>query len=254
MIGVFRDNGVRYRFLLAVFCCYIPLAVGLGLWSWHQGALAMSLWPVFIAFGVLGWTLIEYALHRYVLHLRLQQSVVQRIIERLHLGHHREPRDEAKVTVPVYASLPVAGALLGIFRGMAGSWEVGGLLMIGSIAGYLWYEVVHFRIHCGTKRGRWLRWQRTNHLFHHYRNQDRCFGVTTPLWDWVSCTGREGLESSRPLRPRVISGAQRSFLKIVDNMASTENLGKCMPLRGMTAKAGQPRPDNDEHSISGDDT
>jgi hypothetical protein len=68
--------------------------------------------------------------------------------------------------------------------------------------------VVHFRIHCGTVRGRWLRRQRTNHLFHHHRNQDRCFGVTTPLWDWICRTGRERLESGPPFRPRALSGAR----------------------------------------------
>lgn len=199
MTGAFRDNRVRYRFLLGVFCCYVPLAVGLGLWSWHQGTLPGSLWPAFIALGMLCWTLIEYALHRFVLHMRLQAMAVQRSIERLHLGHHWEPRDEAKVTVPVYGSLPIAGALLGVFRLIAGSWEVGGLLMIGSIAGYLWYEAVHFRIHCSTRRWRWLRWQRTNHFFHHFTDQGRCFGVTTPLWDWVCGTGRRGFESARHL-------------------------------------------------------
>jgi sterol desaturase/sphingolipid hydroxylase (fatty acid hydroxylase superfamily) len=184
---------VRYRFLLGAFGCYVPLAVGFGAWAWQQGMPPGSLWPVCIAVGLLCWTLIEYVLHRFVLHMRLQATAVQRAIERLHLGHHREPRDEAKVTVPVYGSLPIAVALLGVFRLVSGGWEVAALLMIGSIAGYLWYEAVHFRLHCSATGGPWLRWQRTNHFFHHFRDQHRCFGVTTPLWDWVFGTGRGGL-------------------------------------------------------------
>ena len=193
MTGACRDNSVRYRFLLRVFCCYIPLVVGFGYWIWQQGRLPGGLWPVCIALGVLCWTLMEYVLHRFVLHLRLQTMAVQRAIERLHLGHHREPRDEAKVTVPIYGSLPIAAALLGLFHLTTSSWEIAALLMIGSIAGYLWYEAVHFRIHCTAKHGRWLRWQRIHHSFHHFRDQHRCFGVTTPLWDWVFRTGRRGL-------------------------------------------------------------
>jgi 4-hydroxysphinganine ceramide fatty acyl 2-hydroxylase len=181
-------SSVRYGFLLSVFCCYVPLAVGLGLWSWHLGTVPGSLWPAYITLGVMSWTLIEYMLHRFVLHMRVDAMAVQRTVERLHLGHHWEPRDEAKVTVPVYGSLPIAGPLLGVFRLMAGSWEVSGLLMIGCVAGYLWYETVHFRIHCSTRRGRWLRRQRTYHFSHHYRDQGRCFGVTTPLWDWICGT------------------------------------------------------------------
>jgi hypothetical protein len=195
MAGASRHHGVRYRFLCSVFACYVPLALGLGLWTWQTGTLPGSWWPVCIVLGGLCWTLIEYVLHRFVLHMHLQAGAVQRTIERLHLGHHREPHDEAKVTVPVYGSLPIAAALLGVFRLMAGSWAVAASLMIGSIAGYLWYEAAHFRIHCSAKHGRWWRWQRANHFFHHFREQRRCFGVTTPLWDWVCGTGRRGLAS-----------------------------------------------------------
>jgi sterol desaturase/sphingolipid hydroxylase (fatty acid hydroxylase superfamily) len=203
MARVCRDHGVRYRFLLGAFGCYVPLAVGCGSWAWQQGMLPGSLWPVCIAVGLLCWTLIEYGLHRFVLHLRLQAMAVQRVIERLHLGHHREPRDEAKVTVPVYGSLPVAVALLGVFRLVSGSWEVAAVLMIGSIAGYLWYESVHFRLHCSATGGCWVRRQRATHFFHHFRDQHRCFGVTTPLWDWVFGTGRRGLTQHQRRAPHL---------------------------------------------------
>jgi sterol desaturase/sphingolipid hydroxylase (fatty acid hydroxylase superfamily) len=140
--------------------------------------------------GALGWTLIEYLLHRGLLHYHAQVAAIQNIIAKLHLGHHREPFDEAKITVPVSASLPIAFSLLGLFRLLAGSWEAAAVLLTGTIVGYLYYEVVHFRIHRGLRRGRLLDWQRANHLFHHYKDSDRCFGVTTPLWDWVFGTRR----------------------------------------------------------------
>ena len=62
--------------------------------------------------------------------------------------------------------------------------------MAGVIVGYLSYEVVHYAIH----RSRWFRhlfrpWVR-NHLYHHHKDDSRCFGVTSPLWDWVFRTGR----------------------------------------------------------------
>jgi sterol desaturase/sphingolipid hydroxylase (fatty acid hydroxylase superfamily) len=129
-------------------------------------------------------------LHRGLLHYHAQVAAIQHVIEKLHLGHHWEPLDEAKITVPVYASLPIALALLGLFRLIAGSWEAAALLMTGTIAGYLYYEVVHFRIHRGLKHRRLLRWQRANHFSHHYKDSDRCFGVTTSLWDCVFGTRR----------------------------------------------------------------
>jgi sterol desaturase/sphingolipid hydroxylase (fatty acid hydroxylase superfamily) len=133
-------------------------------------------------------------LHRFVLHMRTHTPAMRRAVEQLHLGHHREPWDEAKIIVPLYGSMPIAAALLGLFRFLTGSWEVAALLMIGCIGGYLSYETVHFHIHCHTTRGRWLRWQRRYHFFHHFKDQRRCFGVTTPLWDWVFGTALTGQE------------------------------------------------------------
>jgi sterol desaturase/sphingolipid hydroxylase (fatty acid hydroxylase superfamily) len=185
-----KRRNVRYRFLLSPFICYVPLAGGLSIWAWRDAALSEIAKPALMAAGLLVWTLIEYLLHRFLLHYRPQAPALLALVEKLHLGHHRDPRDEAKITVPVCASLPIAGGLLALFRLIAGSGEMAALLLVGSITGYLYYEMVHFWIHCGARRGRWLRQQLANHLFHHFTDQHRCFGVTTPLWDRLLGTHR----------------------------------------------------------------
>jgi 4-hydroxysphinganine ceramide fatty acyl 2-hydroxylase len=170
--------------------CYVPLTGVLSVWAWRDVELSEPVKPALVAVGLLVWTLIEYLLHRFLLHCRPQAPALLAIVEKLHLGHHRDPQDEAKITVPVFASLPIAGGLLALFRLISGSWEMAALLLVGSIAGYLYYETVHFWIHCGARRGRWLGSQRANHMFHHFRDQHRCFGVTTPLWDRLLGTYR----------------------------------------------------------------
>jgi sterol desaturase/sphingolipid hydroxylase (fatty acid hydroxylase superfamily) len=190
MTVTYKSQDVRYRFLLSPFMCYVPLAGGLCLWTWRDAALPEVAKPALMAGGILVWTLIEYLLHRFLLHYRPPAPALLAVVEKLHLGHHREPRDEAKITVPVYGSLPIAGGLLGLFRLMTGSWELAALLMTGSIVGYLYYEAVHFWIHRGARRGRWLKQRRAQHFFHHFTDQNRCFGVTTPLWDQVFGTSR----------------------------------------------------------------
>jgi sterol desaturase/sphingolipid hydroxylase (fatty acid hydroxylase superfamily) len=190
MTATGKSKDVRYRFLLSTFICYLPLANGLCLWAWHDVILPGAVKPVLVALGVLGWTLIEYLLHRFLLHSCPQASALREVVEKLHQGHHREPQDDAKITVPVYGSLPLAAAVLGLYRLMTGGWQIAALLMTGTIAGYLYYETVHFWIHRGAYRGRWLRQQRSNHFFHHFKDQARCFGVTTSLWDLVLGTDR----------------------------------------------------------------
>lgn len=182
---------VRYRYVLAPFIVYVPLTVSGFLWSVREGTLPMIPVPVFVALGVLAWTLLEYLLHRF-LHVGLQGTRIGDAMGTLHLGHHRDPTKEAKVTMPVYGSLPIAVVLLGLLRLIGGSWEASLLMMTGIVSGYLVYEAVHFRIHFGSKRGRVIAFQRAAHLFHHHQDHTRCFGVTTPLWDWVFGTRRVG--------------------------------------------------------------
>jgi dihydroceramide fatty acyl 2-hydroxylase len=190
MTVTYKSEGVRYRFLLSAFLCYVPLAVGCSLWGWRDAALPEVAKPALMVGGMLLWTLIEYLLHRFLLHYRPRAPALLAVVEKLHLGHHWAPHDEAKITVPLFGSLPIAGGLLGAFRLLAGSWPVAALLMAGTIVGYLSYEAVHFWIHRGARGGRWLRQQRANHLFHHFKDQTRCFGVTTPLWDLLWGTAR----------------------------------------------------------------
>jgi 4-hydroxysphinganine ceramide fatty acyl 2-hydroxylase len=190
MTVISNSQDVRYRYLLSPLICYVPLASGLSFWAWSDVTIPGIAKPAWLVAGMLVWTLIEYLLHRFLLHYRSQAPGLLAVVEKLHLGHHRDPLDEAKITVPVYGSLPIAGALLGLFRLLAGSWEVAALLMTGSIAGYLYYEAVHFWIHRGGRSEGWWGRRRAHHLFHHFKDQTRCLGVSTPLWDLVMGTHR----------------------------------------------------------------
>jgi len=190
MTVIYQRPAIRCRFLLRTCMCYVPLASGLALWAWPDAALPAVAKPALMALGMLVWTLMEYLLHRFLLHSRPHAPAFLSIVEKLHLGHHRNPQDESKITVPVSGSLVIASALLGLFRLMTGSWSMAALLMTGSIAGYLYYETVHFWIHCGAHRERWLKQRRVNHLSHHFKEQTSCFGVTTQMWDLILGTGR----------------------------------------------------------------
>ena len=185
-----QHQAIRYRFLLRTCVCYVALAGGLALWAWPAATLPEAAKPGLMALGLLTWTLIEYVLHRFLLHSRPQPPAFLSMVEKLHLGHHRNPQDERKITVPVSGSLPIACGLLGLFRLVTGSWPLAALLMTGSIAGYVYYETVHFWIHCGRRHDRWLGQRRANHLLHHFKHQTRCFGVTTQVWDQLLGTGQ----------------------------------------------------------------
>jgi dihydroceramide fatty acyl 2-hydroxylase len=183
-------QGVRYRYLIIPFVGYAPLTGGLFLWACRDVTIPDMAKPLWIVAGVLVWTLLEYLMHRFLLHSRPQTGGLATGLERLHLGHHRDPSDEAKITIPISGSLPIAGGLMGLFRLTTGGWGMAALLMSGCIAGYLYYEAMHFWIHRGGRGGRWLGPLRAHHLSHHFKDQTRWLGVSTPLWDLVMGTHR----------------------------------------------------------------
>src|SRR5262245_21944751 len=51
--------------------------------------------------GVLIWTLLEYALHRFVFHIQIpmQNAMLKQFVNAPHLAHHAAPRDPEKILV-----------------------------------------------------------------------------------------------------------------------------------------------------------
>jgi sterol desaturase/sphingolipid hydroxylase (fatty acid hydroxylase superfamily) len=140
-----------------------------------------------LAGGVLAWTLIEYALHRFGLHLPTRSPAWRVAYFLVHGHHHRAPRDAARTVATLWQS----GALLGLLASMA--WPALGALwgpeaprvwLAGVVLGYLAYEAVHLAAHHTRPRTPLLRALVRHHLAHHAQPGAR-YGISSPLWDWV---------------------------------------------------------------------
>ena len=136
----------------------------------------ITVWLTAVFSGVLMWTLVEYALHRFVFHYTP-------IMTELHDRHHRDPA--ALVGTPAWASLSFGMvALLSL-------WSVMGIglasaVTIGLLSGYLWYVLLHYAIHhWPARRGSYLYRAKRRHAWHHHRSAAGTFGVTTDIWDWA---------------------------------------------------------------------
>ena len=148
--------------------------------------LGMGMGALWFGIGILGWTLIEYGMHRFVLHWAGKPAGA-------HGRHHEAPKDLGYIAAPLYISVPVYGAIVAGLRLEWGGWIETGWIAAGVAAGYLAYEAIHYRSHHRPARTRLGRYWKRYHLLHHYRQEDRSFGVTSPLWDIVFGT-RSGPE------------------------------------------------------------
>ena len=134
----------------------------------------------FAAFTVAAasWTLLEYLLHRFLLH-RVAPFAA------MHGVHHDAPR--AYVGTPTWVTLGIIwlSVFVPAWRGV--SFNVASGLTAGVMMGFLWYGVVHHVIHYRRPRllSAWMVATTHRHLRHHYSAQPGNFGVTIPLWDYV---------------------------------------------------------------------
>lgn len=140
--------------------------------------------------GVLLWSLIEYGLHRFVFHITVRDPRWRDRLNGSHTVHHGEPANPDKLLVRPGYAIAISTALFFIlYTATRDAFAVAGLLS-GVWLGFLYYELVHYRVHTsGATRG-FIAAQRRAHFYHHYRDNHRAFGVTSPLWDFVFGTAR----------------------------------------------------------------
>ena len=170
-----------------VLLAFGPILVAAFAWSASLGQLVRAGAIAELAGGLLLWTLLEYVFHRFLFHIVPSAAWLRE--RQQHLLHHQTPEEPAYYVVPLWISLPVAVAVWALLRAAVGSWSRAALMTAGVILGYLAYEVVHYGVHAGGGGGRLVRFWRRHHFYHHYADDRRCYGFTTPLWDYVFGTG-----------------------------------------------------------------
>ncbi len=168
---------------------YGPLAIAGVLWNLVGVRPPCWGWAVLPVAGFLTWTLLEYVLHSQAFHASPWLPQL-RSVASSHLGHHEFPKDPTRIVARLSISMPLALVLFALFWVVLWNLKLAMLALAGLVAGYLAYEVIHYWIHIG-RRTRWLlRPLVKHHFYHHFKDDTRCYGVTTPLWDWVFRTNR----------------------------------------------------------------
>ncbi|MGE3176321.1 MAG: sterol desaturase family protein [Vicinamibacterales bacterium] len=132
--------------------------------------------------GLAGWTLIEYLLHRFVLH-------GLRPFSRWHANHHQRPR--ALICAPTILSATLVVVLVFLPALLwAGLWRACAFTL-GVVAGYLAYAITHHATHHWRAGSEWLKRRRRWHALHHRRTgHPGHYGVTSAFWDHVFGSAR----------------------------------------------------------------
>jgi cyclopropane-fatty-acyl-phospholipid synthase len=167
----------------ADFAAYGGVVVGLT-WLLLVGvppSQRLEILPLVMA-GLVGWTAVEYALHRFVLHGLPP-------FRGWHAQHHRRPT--ALISSPTLLSAALIAALV-----FVPAWALGGVwvacaLTLGLSAGYLAYAITHHATHHWHADNAWLKQRKRWHALHHGQvDSPCCYGVTSAFWDHVFRSAR----------------------------------------------------------------
>ncbi|MDR3488772.1 MAG: sterol desaturase family protein [Bradyrhizobium sp.] len=164
---LFRLVRLTRREYFADFWITPPLTVALAARSLVDGSGRS--WMLLFLAGWFFWTLYEYVAHRAAHHVPWLAD--------LHWLHHRNQKDYIALHPLVTLSMYLAIWLTFGFSHAA--------FAVGFSVGYIVYAGLHTAFHYGQVRaGDWL-WPLKRHHVAHHRFHDRCFGVSTTLWDWI---------------------------------------------------------------------
>lgn len=130
------------------------------------------------------WTLIEYFGHRYLFHAEFPGAWGARIHFLIHGVHHDHPNDPLRLVMPPLLSAPI------MLTALLVAWLIFGVplgfpVLLGFMLGYLIYDMVHYYVHHAEPKTRLGLSLRRLHMLHHFRDPERCFGVSAPWWDTV---------------------------------------------------------------------
>ena len=138
--------------------------------------------------GIFFWTLFEYLVHRFAFHFLAKSEKEKRVVYIIHGNHHEYPRDRERLFMPPVPSILLAAVIFSFMYFIAklpGLQQQVFAFFPGFLVGYLLYGSIHYAIHAFNPPFKWMKPLWRNHHLHHYKEEEKGFGVSSTLWDHV---------------------------------------------------------------------
>jgi sterol desaturase/sphingolipid hydroxylase (fatty acid hydroxylase superfamily) len=169
---------------LIIFLPIISYLWYLAITGGQIGWMMMGAW--FLG-GIFVWTITEYVLHRFVFHYEFPGKLGKRLHFIFHGVHHDYPNDSWRLVMPPAVSLPLASLFYFLFRNLV-EGDAFFPFFAGFLAGYLFYDLLHYAIHHAPMKGKIWMMLKTHHLKHHFKDPDKGYGVSSTFWDIIAGT------------------------------------------------------------------
>lgn len=177
------DKISRVHFMVPVYL-YVPTVLFFLYRSVFTFQVSFFAIVGFLVLGIFLWTFTEYFLHRFLFHFEPKSEIGQRIHFITHGVHHDYPNDSKRLVMVPSISLPLAFIFYFLFVRIVGEAYVCPLFS-GFVIGYLFYDLTHYALHHANFKSKFWLELKQHHMYHHYREPDKGFGVSTKFWDHI---------------------------------------------------------------------
>ena len=168
---------------LVIWGMYLPFIIGLPFYTVNAQGFTVLRTVLLYLGGMFFWTFFEYLAHRFLFHWITESKRAQKFVYIMHGNHHHYPRDRDRLFMPPLPSLILASVIFGIMYLSMGAYAYP--FFPGFMLGYLLYASMHYAIHAWNPPFKWMKPLWRNHHLHHYKNEERGFGVSSTFWDHV---------------------------------------------------------------------
>jgi sterol desaturase/sphingolipid hydroxylase (fatty acid hydroxylase superfamily) len=166
-----------------IWAMYLPFLIYLPYYAIQDLHFTIKQTMLIFSAGIFFWTLAEYLIHRFIFHYQPVSEWGKKIHFLFHGNHHAFPRDKERLFMPPIPSLIISSFFFLFFYVLMRNNSF--VFFPGFISGYLLYGTMHFAIHAYHPPFKWMKPLWRNHHLHHYKEEDKGFGVTSTLWDFV---------------------------------------------------------------------
>ena len=173
---------------LLIWGIYLPIVFSLLYYSIEYKDIEFNRILASFGVGIVAWTLFEYLIHRFAFHFTPKTSKAAKIVYVMHGNHHQYPRDKYRLFMPPVPSLIISLTLFFLFYLIATLFKISEYTysyFAGFMIGYLIYGTIHYAIHAWNPPFKWMKPLWRNHHMHHYKEQEKGFGVSSTIWDHV---------------------------------------------------------------------
>lgn len=167
---------------VVIYSMYLPVIIFMLYYGASYRGLGVGREILLFVAGAFFWSFFEYIMHRKLFHMIVEKPKARRFVYTMHGVHHEFPRDKERLFMPPVPSMIIATVLFSLFYLIMG-WNALAFFP-GFLFGYLMYGSMHYAIHAFAPP-KFLKALWRNHHLHHYKAEDKGFGVSSVLWDII---------------------------------------------------------------------